>query len=81
MKILTPEPLTAEAFAPFGKVIEADPETAIEINSGFTTRYHALAKVAVGDGSLALRCLALQFCRVATQLRGRRSISPWQYRG
>ena len=50
MKILTPEPLTAEAFAPFGKVIETDPETAIEINSGFTTRYHALAKVAVGEG-------------------------------
>ena len=40
---LVPEPLTAEAFAPFGRVIEADPATAVEINAGFTTRYHALA--------------------------------------
>lgn len=37
------EPLTAEAFAPFGEVIEADPATAVEINAGFTTRFHALA--------------------------------------
>ena len=41
--ILKPEPLTQAAFAPFGKVIEADPATAIEINSGFTTRFHKLA--------------------------------------
>jgi len=41
--ILRPEPLTAAAFAPFGRVIEADPATAVEINSGFTTRFHKLA--------------------------------------
>nr|WP_118135345.1 ureidoglycolate lyase [Oceanicella sp. SM1341] len=40
---LTPEPLTPEAFAPFGRVIWDDPATAKEINAGFTTRYHALA--------------------------------------
>jgi ureidoglycolate lyase len=40
---LVPEPLTAKAFAPFGQVISADPATAVEINAGFTTRYHALA--------------------------------------
>ena len=54
MKILIPEPLSAEAFTPFGKVIEADPTKAVEINSGFTTRYHALAKVAVGEGAAIL---------------------------
>lgn len=43
--ILVPEKLTAEAFAPFGQVIEADPAMAVEINSGFTTRFHALATV------------------------------------
>lgn len=37
------EPLTADAFAPFGEVIESDPATAVEINAGFTTRFHALA--------------------------------------
>lgn len=42
---LRAERLTAEAFAPFGKVIEADPATAVEINAGFTTRFHALAAV------------------------------------
>ncbi len=41
--ILKPETLTAAAFAPFGQLIEADPATAVEINSGFTTRFHALA--------------------------------------
>lgn len=48
--MLKPEPLTADAFAPFGKVIEADPTTAIEINSGYTTRYNALAETEVGEG-------------------------------
>ncbi|MGE4611321.1 MAG: ureidoglycolate lyase [Paracoccaceae bacterium] len=44
------EPLTPQAFAPFGTVIETDPSTAIEINTGYTTRFHALAEAAVGDG-------------------------------
>jgi ureidoglycolate lyase len=39
------EPLTREAFSPFGQVIEADPDKAFEINAGFTTRFHALADV------------------------------------
>ncbi len=48
------EPLTAEAFKPFGQVIEADPSTAVEINSGYTTRYHALASADVGEGAAIL---------------------------
>ncbi len=48
------KPLTAEAFALFGKVIEADPSTAVEINSGYTTRFHALAQAEVGDGHAIL---------------------------
>ena len=51
---LTVEPLTPEAFAPFGKVIFADPETAIEINTGYTTRFHALAEAEVGEGKAVL---------------------------
>ena len=50
MRPLTPEPLTAEAFAPFGDVIEASAATAMPINYGWTTRFDALADVAVGDG-------------------------------
>lgn len=39
------EPLTREAFAPFGDVIEPRSEGAFEINDGYTTRMNALAKV------------------------------------
>lgn len=43
------EPLTREAFAPFGQVIVAD-ETAhhYPINNGMTERYHDLARVELG---------------------------------
>lgn len=39
------EPLTAQAFAPFGDVIEVGAGDSFEINDGFTTRHHALATV------------------------------------
>ena len=46
MRELTPEPLTAEAFAPFGSVIEAsDDAVKLEINQGHAVRYDALAEV------------------------------------
>jgi ureidoglycolate lyase len=51
MRELVPEPLIADAFAPFGEVIEAsDRAEVIPINYGWTTRFNALADVAVGDG-------------------------------
>src|SRR5215470_4413315 len=50
MRELSPERLTAAAFAPFGQVIEADPHRAMPINYGWTTRFDALADVEVGDG-------------------------------
>lgn len=43
------EPLTHEAFAPFGDVIELAGATQIPINLGTTIRYHDLAKVDVTD--------------------------------
>lgn len=51
---LTCRPLTAAAFAPFGTVIEARSEAALEINQGFTTRFHALAEVAAGPNGRAM---------------------------
>jgi ureidoglycolate lyase len=51
MRELTPEPLTAEAFAPFGDVIEAsDRAEQIPINYGFTTRFNDLANIDVAEG-------------------------------
>ncbi|TCV74502.1 ureidoglycolate lyase [Neorhizobium sp. R1-B] len=45
-------PLTKEAFAPFGDVIEADPATMKLINGGTTERFHALAAPeAAGEGA------------------------------
>ena len=39
------EPLTREAYAPFGQVIEIDGANHYPINGGMTERYHDLAKV------------------------------------
>ena len=51
MRELTPEPLTAEAFAPFGSVIEASDEAAkLDINQGHAIRYDRLAEIDVADG-------------------------------
>lgn len=50
MRELRPEPLTAEAFAPFGSVIGAsDDAVKIEINQGHAVRYDRLAEIDVGD--------------------------------
>jgi ureidoglycolate lyase len=49
MKALAIEPLTREAFAPFGDVIELEGAKQIPINLGTTIRYHDLAKVDVTD--------------------------------
>lgn len=47
---LTIQPLTQEAFASFGQVIEANPASMRHINGGTTERYHALAEAeAVGE--------------------------------
>ena len=51
MREVTPEPLTADAFAPFGEVIEvSDRAEAIPINYGWTTRYRDLAALDYDGG-------------------------------
>lgn len=48
------EPLTAQAFAPFGQVIEADHARSLAINAGRCRRYHALAVAEPGEGGRAI---------------------------
>lgn len=45
---LRPEPLTREAFAPYGDVIETADRDYFMINNGSTRRYHQLADVQLG---------------------------------
>lgn len=44
-RTITAVPLTREAFAPFGDVIDTDCDTHYPINAGKCERYHDLAKV------------------------------------
>jgi len=49
-KKITPKPLTSEAFALYGDVIEANEHAKnFPINDGYTQRFHDLAKVDVND--------------------------------
>jgi ureidoglycolate lyase len=48
--IIKPRPLTAQAFKPFGQVIETNGHKPVMINDDTTERYHALAGVDVGEG-------------------------------
>ena len=51
MREILPQPLTAEAFAPFGDVIEAsDRAERIPINYGHTERFNDLAGIDVAEG-------------------------------
>ena len=45
---ITIEPLTREAFAPFGQVIEMAGAHHYPINAGMTERYHDLARIELG---------------------------------
>jgi ureidoglycolate lyase len=47
------EPLTREAFAPFGDVLETDAVVGQLINCGHTQKFGKLAQVAVGEGGIA----------------------------
>jgi ureidoglycolate lyase len=48
MRTLGTEPLTRDAFAPFGQVIEIEGAQHYPINSGNCERYHDLARVELG---------------------------------
>jgi ureidoglycolate lyase len=53
MKLII-EPLTKEAFAPFGDVIETEGSDHFPINDGSTQRFHDLADIQLDTGARAL---------------------------
>ncbi len=50
MRVIHPLPLTAEAFAPFGDVLEAAGEPDKLINQGLCSRFHDRARLDFGPG-------------------------------
>jgi len=48
--VIVPQPLSAEAFAPFGDVLEASGDPDAIINQGLAGRFHDRARLAFGDG-------------------------------
>lgn len=50
IKLAPAQPLTAEAFAPFGEVVEANGAPDKLINQGMCGRHHDLAKLDFSDG-------------------------------
>jgi ureidoglycolate lyase len=48
MSLITIEPLSREAFAPFGQVISIEGAHHYPINAGMTERFHDLARVELG---------------------------------
>lgn len=64
-RLIQVEPLTREAFAPFGDVIEADGTQHFPINRGTVERFHDLAAVDVGDDGRPL--ISIVECRQASR--------------
>ncbi|MGB0867705.1 MAG: ureidoglycolate lyase [Granulosicoccaceae bacterium] len=55
MRTLTPVPLTAEVFAPYGQVLDITQAEQLSINQGLTTRFHDMAQVRFdGEGAKTL---------------------------
>ncbi|SPF78763.1 Ureidoglycolate lyase [Aliiroseovarius pelagivivens] len=50
MTKITARPLTAEAFAPFGDVLELTDHDSLTINAGMCQRHHDLAQLDFGEG-------------------------------
>jgi ureidoglycolate lyase len=61
-RTIVTEPLTREAFAPFGQVIEAAGAAHYPINAGNCERYHDLARIEL-DGPAARPLISLMHAR------------------
>ena len=62
---LRPETLTAEAFSPYGDVVESAASVAEEMNAERFERFDDLCRVEAHDGRVAI---SIARCRIATEL-------------
>lgn len=65
---LTPAPLTSEAFAQFGDVIQTDGARHFEMNGGKLERYYDLANIDVGVETGGRPVMSIANCRQITEL-------------
>ncbi len=80
------QPLTAEAFAPFGDVLEATGSPDKLINQGLCGRFHDLAKIDLSDGAPGIslfqsnvRTLPYTLEMVERHLEGSQAFIPMAY--
>jgi ureidoglycolate lyase len=80
--MLSPEPLTATAFAPFGDVLEATGAFRL-INDGQCQRHHDLARIDIGDARAGLsifqaapRALPYEFLLLERHPEGSQAFIP-----
>lgn len=64
------QPLTAAAFAPFGRVIECDPQAQqMAINAGTCTRFHDLVRPDIEGGAVSMSIFVAQTAPMPAALR------------
>ncbi|WP_282076765.1 ureidoglycolate lyase [Epibacterium ulvae] len=62
MKEVFVEPLTAEAFAPFGDILEAQGAADVMINQGRCGRFHNQAQLSFVDGAAGISLFQSEIC-------------------
>ncbi|MDH3693337.1 MAG: ureidoglycolate lyase [Gammaproteobacteria bacterium] len=62
------QPLTREAFSPFGDIIETEGARHFSINAGTIERFHDLAQVDIGTESDGRPLISIAQCNQATEL-------------
>ncbi len=67
-RVLKAAPLTREAFAPFGDVIETEGARHFSINAGTIERFHDLARVDLGPDEEARTLISIARCNQPTAL-------------
>jgi len=68
VSVIRTQALTAEAFAPFGEVLEVAGEPTVLINQGRCARYSDLAKLDFNDGRAGISIFKSEICTLPCEL-------------